>query len=202
MSSLILPNERVMEILKRTGAYREGHFQHPSGVHSPHYFQMPLALRYSDNARVLAVSLSRKLRRCRELIASLPKVSVVAPGAGGLPVAFEVRSVFGAEQTFWAEREHGEIRFRQYSKVEPGEKCLIVDDILRSGSTVKQVHDMIVEAGGDVLAVGVIVRFSTAKLDLPDVPVYSLMDFEAKLYPTLEECPPELQALPAEPVRF
>ena len=202
MSSLIMEKDRVMELLKRTGAYREGHFEHPAGYHTPHYFQMPLALRYADNARVLSVGLSRMLRRSRELIAALPKVSVVAPGSGGVPVAFEIRQVFHAEQIFWAERETGEIRFRQYNEIKPGQKCVIVDDIARSGSTIHRVHDMIVEAGGDVVAVGVLVRHNLARIDLPDVPVYALRDFEATRYATKAECPLCAEGVALEKVRF
>ena len=60
MVELIPSQDAVMQILKRTGAFREGHFIYPNGKHSPHYFQMPLAFRYYDTARVLAVALSRK----------------------------------------------------------------------------------------------------------------------------------------------
>ncbi len=191
-----------MELLERTGAFRTGHFEHPSGFHAPHYFQMPLALRYADNARVLSVSLSRMLRRSRELIAALPKVSVVAPGAGGVPVAFEIRQVLGAEQIFWAERESGEIRFRQYNVIQPGEKCIIVDDIARSGTTAHRVYDMITEAGGEVLAVGVLVKHMLAKIDLPNVPVYALMEFDAPRYANASECPMCAAGVPIDRVRY
>lgn len=202
MTSLIMSKDRIMELLKRTGAYREGHFEHPSGYHTSYYFQMPLALRYADNARVLSVSLSRMLRRSRELIAALPKVSVVAPGAGGVPVAFEIRQVLGAEQIFWAEREAGEIRFRQYNVIQPGQRCVIVDDIARSGSTINQVYRMISDAGGEVLAVGVLVRHSIAHIDVPDAPVYALLDFDAVRYPSESECPLCAEGVPIERVRF
>ena len=62
MVELIPSQDSVMQILKKTGAFREGHFVYPNGKHSPHYFQMPLAFRYYDTARVLAVALSRKFR--------------------------------------------------------------------------------------------------------------------------------------------
>jgi orotate phosphoribosyltransferase len=202
MSSLIMEKDRVMELLKKTGAYREGHFEHPAGYHTPTYFQMPLALRYADNARVLSVSLSRMLRRSRELIAALPKVTVVAPGAGGVPVAFEIRNVFHAEQIFWAEREGQEIRFRQYNEIKPGQKCLVVDDIARTGQTLNRVAQMITDAGGDVLAAGVLVRHNLAKIDLPGVPVYALVDFDAVRYPEPESCPLCAERVPLERVRF
>jgi orotate phosphoribosyltransferase len=200
--SLIIEKSRAMAILERTGAYREGHFAYPAGFHTPHYFQMPLALRYSDNARVLSVSLSRMLRRSRELVKALPKVSIIAPGSGGIPVAFEIREVFKAEQIFWAERENRQIRFRQYLQITPGQQCLIVDDIARSGGTIRQVYDMVSEAGAKVLAVGVLVRFNIAQIDLPSIPVHSLVDFETEKYPSKDECPLCARGVPLEEVRF
>jgi len=201
--SLILDNNQVMDVLKKTGAYREGIFEHPAGYFTPFYFQIPLALRYFDNARRLGVSLSRLLRRSRELVSSLPSVSIVAPGAGGVPVAFEVRQALRAEQIFWTEREAGEFRFRQYNEIKPGQKCVIVDDIARSGVAVRKVHDLITSAGGDVLAVAVLVRLSTAKLDLPSsLPVYSLFDFEAARYAKAEDCPTWHEGATIERVRF
>lgn len=200
--SLIIEKARAMEILERTGAYREGHFEYPSGFHTPHYFQMPLALRYADNSRVLSVSLSRMLRRSRELLKALPHVSIIAPGSGGIPVAFEIREVFKAEQIFWAEREDGQVRFRQYLNIQPGQQCVIVDDIARSGDTINTVARMLTEAGANVLAIGLLVRFSTSEIEVPGVPVHALVEFETVRYATRDECPLCAQGIPIEEVRF
>ena len=67
MVELIPSQDKVMQILQRTGAFREGHFVYPNGKHSPHYFQMPLAFRYYDTARVLAVALSRKVSALEDI---------------------------------------------------------------------------------------------------------------------------------------
>ena len=201
--SLILDNNQVMELLKKTGAYREGIFEHPAGYYTSFYFQIPLALRYADNNRRLSVSLSRVLRRSRELTSALPAVSIVAPGSGGVPVAFEVRQALRAAQIVWTERESGEFRFRQYNEIKPGQKCVIVDDIARSGDAVKKVYDLITKAGGDVLAVAVLVRLSTANFDVPSsLPIYSLLDYEAARYSKPEECPTWHEGATVERVRF
>src|SRR5829696_3711851 len=107
MVELIPSQDAVMQILKRTGAFREGHFIYPNGKHSPHYFQMPLAFRYYDTARVLAVALSRKFRLEKDISSQLPKVAVISPSSGGIPVAFGVRDALNSEQIYWAERENG-----------------------------------------------------------------------------------------------
>src|SRR5512132_4579539 len=98
MVSLIPSPETVMQILKRTGAFREGHFVYPNGKHTAHYFQMPLAFRYYDTARVLAVALSRKFRVDCDISSQLPKVSIISPSSGGIPVAFGVRDAINAAQ--------------------------------------------------------------------------------------------------------
>ena len=87
---LIPSPEEVMQILRKTAAFREGHFVYPNGKHTAHYFQMPLAFRLYDTARVLAVALSRKFRLEKEISSVLPKIAIVSPGPGGIPVAFSI----------------------------------------------------------------------------------------------------------------
>src|SRR5215472_18855012 len=112
---LIPTQDQVLDLLKETGALREGHIQLPNGMHSSLYFQMPLAMRYHGNARTLNVALSRLLRLVPEVLAALPDCAIVAPAAGGIPVAFGVREALDAEQIFWAEKgNNGVYFFRQY----------------------------------------------------------------------------------------
>ncbi|MER3632052.1 MAG: hypothetical protein C4325_07750 [Blastocatellia bacterium] len=136
MVDLIPSPESVMEILKKTGAYRRGHFVYPNGKHASHYFQMPLAFRYYDNARILSVGLSRLFRMERAISSRLPKVSVISPSPGGIMVAFGVREALGAEQIYWAEMEDGKRQFRQYMSEGEVYPAIIVDDILRSGRAI------------------------------------------------------------------
>src|SRR6266704_5383214 len=135
---LIPSSEEVMQILKRTAAFREGHFVYPNGKHTAHYFQMPLAFRYYDTARVLAVALSRKFRVEKDISSQLTKVSVISPSSGGIPVAFGVRDALNAEQIYWAEQEKGERMFRQYVNQGEVNPCIIVDDIIRSGQAIEE----------------------------------------------------------------
>ena len=114
MIDLIPSPESVMGILRKTGAYRKGHFIYPNGKHASHYFQMPLAFRYYDNARVMSVGLSRMFRMEKAISSRLPKVSVISPSPGGIMVAFGVREALTAEQIYWAELEDGKRQFRQY----------------------------------------------------------------------------------------
>ena len=202
MVNLIPTPEAVMQILKRTGAYREGHFVYPSGKHTPHYFQMPLAFRYYDTARVLAVALSRKLRIDRDISSHLPKVAVISPSSGGIPVAFGVREALSAEQIYWAEREDGKRMFRQYVNQGEVNPCIIVDDIIRSGSAIEETAKLVTELGATIIGCGTIVRFTTAPEKIGDVPIKSLIDFESHMYDAADQCSDCKSGAPEEHVRF
>ena len=184
---LIPSHEQVTDLLRETGALREGHFEFPTGQHSGHYFQMPLAMRYHGNARVLTVALSRLLRREPEVLAALPKCAIVAPAAGGIPVAFGVREALNADQIFWAEKEDGRYYFRQYLDAQ-GLKCLLVDDVVRSGKVISHMIELIHDAGAEVIAIGSLVHFRDAHLETGNIPYYSLLDVDTRFYEP-DACP-------------
>jgi orotate phosphoribosyltransferase len=151
MVNLIPSPEAVMEILTKTGAYRKGHFVYPNGKHASHYFQMPLAFRYYDNARVLSVGLSRLFRMDKTVSSRLPKVSIISPSPGGIMVAFGVREALNAEQIYWAEIEDGKRQFRQYIGEGDVYPAIIVDDILRSGRAIQETIDLVNAFGTEVI---------------------------------------------------
>ena len=203
MISLIPSPDTVLQMLKRTGAFREGHFVYPTGKHSPHYFQMPLAFRYYDTARVLAVALSRKFRLERDISSQLPKIAVISPSSGGIPVAFGVRDALSAEQIYWAEKEaNGKRMFRQYVNQGEVNPCIIVDDIIRSGHAIEETLGLVKELGARVLGCGAIVRFTSAPDKLADVPIMSLVEFDAHMYDDAKGCNDCKKDAPAEHVRF
>ena len=169
MVELIPSQDAIMQILKRTGAFREGHFIYPNKKHSPHYFQMPLAFRYYDTARVLAVALSRKFRLEKDISSQLPKVSVISPSSGGIPVAFGVRDALNAEQIYWAEQENGKRMFRQYVNQGEINPCIIVDDIIRSGHAIEDTVRLVRELGAPIIGCGAIVRFKSAPAEIDGV---------------------------------
>lgn len=184
---LIPTPEQVTDLLRETGALREGHFEFPTAQHSSHYFQMPLAMRYHGNARVLTVALSRLLRREPEVLSALPKCAIVAPAAGGIPVAFGVREALNADQIFWAEKEAGKYYFRQYLDAH-GLKCILVDDVVRSGKVITHMIELIRKAGAEVIAIGTLVHFKDAHIDTGGVPYYSLLEVDTRFYDS-EACP-------------
>ena len=202
MVQLIPSPDEVMQMLKSTGAFREGHFVYPSGKHTPHYFQMPLAFRYYDTARVLAVALSRKLRVEKEISSALPKIAIISPGPGGIPVAFGVREALSAEQIYWAEREDGKRMFRQYVNQGEVNPCVIVDDIIRTGDAIVETAELVRELGARVIGCGTIVRFTSAPATVGNVPVMSLVEFDAKWYENSEQCRECKENAAVEHVRY
>src|SRR6266567_3981034 len=199
---LIPSPEVIMQILKRTGAFREGHFIYPNGKHTAHYFQMPLAFRYYDTARVLAVALSRKFRVERDIASQLPKVAIISPSSGGIPVAFGVRDALSAEQIYWAEQEGGQRMFRQYVNQGEINPCIIVDDIISSGHAIEETVGLVRELGSPIIGCGAIVRFTSAPDNIDGVPIKSLVEFDEHFYEKAEDCVECKEGAPEEHVRF
>ena len=202
--NLIPQPEQVMNILTRTQAYRRGHFIYPNGKHASHYFQMPLAFREYDNARILSVGLSRMFRQEKSIAKMLPKVSIVSPSPGGIMVAFGVREALEARQIYWAEMEDGKRQFRQYIGTGELFPAIIVDDILRSGRAIRETMDLLSEIGAQVIGIGAIMAFENAPDEFDGLPVKSLLKFDVNMYDSEEEWKGSRNASDAEAevVRF
>ena len=184
---LVPSPESVMDILTKTGAYRKGHFVYPNGKHASHYFQMPLAFRYYDNARILSVGLSRLFRMEKTIASQLPKVAVISPSPGGIMVAFGVREALTAEQIYWAEMEDGKRQFRQFLGKGDVHPAIIVDDILRSGRAIEETFKLCKEIGTEIIGCGAIVRFEDSPKVFNGVPVKGLLTFDVNFYQTEAE---------------
>jgi len=187
----IIPNQAdVIEILRSTGALREGHFELPTGRHTNRYLQMPLAMRHYQEAKMLSVALSRRLRSDVEISKHLPKVSIVCPATGGLPVAYGVGEALRAEQIYWAERQaDGSMQFRQFMDVHEAEKIILVDDILRSGKMLRGMLQLFKEKGAQVLGLGVIAKQPNADLiDFSPLPIYGLCEVQVEYFSGPDTC--------------
>ncbi|MEJ7848848.1 MAG: hypothetical protein WKF92_12250 [Pyrinomonadaceae bacterium] len=187
MVDLVPSSESVMKILQDTGAYRKGHFIYPNGKHASHYFQMPLAFRYYDNARILSVGLSRLFRMEKSIAGRLPKVSIISPSPGGIMVAFGVREALSAEQIYWAEMEDGTRQFRQYMSETDVHPAIIVDDINRSGKAIRETVNLVKSVGSEVIGIGTIAKFDDAPDEFDGIPVKSLLSFDVNFYESESE---------------
>ncbi len=190
LPQLIPSQEEVIDLLKKTGALRYGHFRYPSGLHADLYLQIALAMRDYKVAKWLSVALSRKIRQNRELRAMIPQLSIVSPATGGLPVAYGIVEALRANRVYWAEEdiEGRPQRFRQFIEPHRGEKILIVDDILRTGRKVTALRQLIEDCGAELVGLAVMIHQpapGTSPFD--DVPLFYLAQLDAMYYQTLEE---------------
>jgi orotate phosphoribosyltransferase len=199
---LIPTQEEVVAVLRETGALRDGHFEYPTGLHSNEYLQVPLALRYSQYQRMLAVGLSRLLRAHPEIRAAVKDLSIVTPMTGGLPVAYGVCEALRANQVYWAEREHDEpLRFRQFLEPHKGEQVVIVDDILRSGAKLSELKTLLEGYGATVVGLAVIIYQPTpATVDFGSLPLYYLAKLEATYSIDAGQCEMCQRGVPVENV--
>jgi len=199
---LLPTRDEILRILKDTGALRWGHFELTSGNHTNQFLQLPLALRYYQHARTLSVGLSRLLRAEPEISAVIGELSVVTPGAGGLPVAFGLSEALRCHQVYWAEIESGKLRFRQYMEDHRGEKVIMVDDTLRTGKRLRELKALLESEGASILAVAVVIHQPYTDGEAFDqIPLYSLAKFEARLYLDARDCPMCRAGEPVEKVR-
>jgi orotate phosphoribosyltransferase len=202
---LLPTQEEVVGILRDTEALRDGHFEYPNGTHSNEYLQVPLAMRRYQDARILSVGLSRRLRSNSEIRALIPELSIVAPATGGLPVAYGVCEALQARQVYWAEgdEEGKPQRFRQYIEPQPGEPVVLVDDILRSGRRLSELKRLMEQHGAHVLALAVIVYQPTPQThDFGSLPLYYLARLEASYYSDASSCQMCKASQPIQKVRI
>jgi orotate phosphoribosyltransferase len=200
---LVPTQEEVVALLRRTGAIRDGHFEYPNGLHANEYMQVQLAMRYYQHAKVLSVGLSRLLRANPEIRAIIPELSVISPDTGGLPVAYGICEALRAHQVYWADRkeEHGEMHFRQYIEQAPGEKVLLVDDILRSGRNLGDLKRLVEANGAQVVGLAVIIYQPTPKTpDFAPLPFYYLAKLDATYYQDAPSCEMCKRGVPVEKV--
>ena len=200
---LLPTQEEVIQLLRETGALREGHFEYPSGLHSNEYLQIPLVMRYYQHARTLGVGLSRLLRANSEIHAMIPQLSIIAPATGGLPVAYSVCEALRAHQVYWAERDDCDkpLRFRQYLEMTRGENVILVDDILRSGTKLTEMRTLVESQGGNLLGLAVLVYQPTPETkDFGSLPLYYLAKLDTSYYSGKDACDLCKRGVPVEKV--
>jgi len=188
---LVPTQEEVTELLRSSGALREGHFRYPTGLHSSQYLQIPLAMRDYQDQKTLSVGLSRLVRANPELRAIIPELSIVCPATGGLPVAYTLCEALRARQVYWAEKEcdTAPLRFRQFLEQCPGEKILLADDILRSGSKLTELRKLVEANDAEVVGLAVVVHQPTPQTaDFGEIPFYSLAELNEGIYGNDDDC--------------
>ncbi len=164
----MLSNERVTEILKEAGVLLEGHFLLTSGRHSNKYLQCARIFRNTKYSEELCSALA-------ELYANDNIQLVIGPAMGAVQMAYEVSRHIGCENFFTERDETGAMTLRRGFVVEAGQRVLVVEDVVTTGGSVKEVIELIQKAGGIVAGVGSIVDRTGGKIDfgVPFKAVYS-----------------------------
>jgi len=182
---------QAWEILRSSGAYLEGHFYLPStGLHYNDFFQIPLALQYSNNARVLCIALARILRRSG-ILHSLQKgkrFTLAAPMDAGIPVAFWVGENLDADRILWVSRYGEDWSLRPFIEIDGKDQVLLVDDTILTGGTMGSVVDFVRRKGASIIAIAAIVDRRARKGDFNGIPIYSLLSVKSLRYKP-KNCP-------------
>lgn len=183
METESLTSEPLLRLFEERGALLEGHFLLSSGLHSPRYLQCARVL--MDPA--LATRLGRELgERLLPLLGGAPADAVVAPALGGVLVAHEVARALGCRGLF-TERQEGRMTLRRGFTLAPGERVVVVEDVITTGGSTREVIEAVRSLGAAVVAVGSLVDRSGGRSDLA-VPRRSLLELEVPAY-AAESCP-------------
>ncbi|NLY43041.1 MAG: orotate phosphoribosyltransferase [Clostridiaceae bacterium] len=175
----MITQERALEILKEAGVLLEGHFLLTSGRHSGKYLQCAKIFQYTRYSEELCKALAEKFKEAQVDV-------VIGPAIGAIQMAYEVSRWLGVKNIF-AERENGKMTLRRGFTVERGQRVLVVEDVVTTGGSVKEVIDIVKESGGEVVGVGAIVDRSGGSIDF-GTPFESVISMKVESYEA-EECP-------------
>ncbi len=160
-----MTSDEVIDRFKQTGALLEGHFLLSSGLHSAVYLQCAIALRETRDAAAFGKALAEHFRN--ESIET-----VASPAIGGLVIGYEVASQLGV-RFLWTERDGGAMTLRRGFSVRPGERILVVEDVITTGGSTRDTIDALRAAGANVVAAASIIDRSGGAADV-GVPRVSL----------------------------
>ena len=183
--------DSVLSLFRKTGAYLTGHFRLTSGLHSPEYLQSALVLEYPEHAERLGKQMASALR---ELAGRRIDV-VVSPALGGLIIGHEVARALGARFLF-TERDPVQkmMTLRRGFSVETGEVAVVVEDVITTGGSTREVIELLQANGALVAAAGSIIDRSGGNADV-GAPRVALSTLQVVAYPP-EDCPLCREGLP------
>jgi len=176
----------ALRIFRDTGALLEGHFILRSGLHSRQYFQCALALQHMPTVERLGEALTDQVR-------SLGAVTVISPAMGGLVIGQEVARQLRVRFIF-VEKEDGKLALRRGFRIAPGERILVVEDIITKGGRVQETIDIVRAHQGEVAGVAVVVDRSNGEVAL-GAPLFSLITLRVETFEP-DHVPPDLAGVP------
>ncbi|MDR0823083.1 MAG: orotate phosphoribosyltransferase [Endomicrobium sp.] len=173
--------QEVKQLFEKNKALLSGHFKLSSGLHSDTYFQSALILQYPQEAEKLGAEIASLVQA-----ANIQIDTVISPALGGLIIGQEVARSLKTRALF-TERIDGKVMLRRGFKVEKDERILVVEDVITTGLSTREVIALIQSQGAKVAAVASLVDRSAGKVDF-GVPKFSLLTLEVKSYKE-ESCP-------------
>src|SRR3954469_2529344 len=179
------PND-VLDRFRRVGALLEGHFRLTSGLHSSGYLQCALVLQHPAEAEACGAAIAERVR-------SLGATVVLSPALGGIVIGQEVARALGVRAIF-AERQDGKLTLRRGFSLSPGEKVLVVEDVVTTGGSTRETVDVARAAGAQVVGAASIIDRSGGNQGL-DVPYVALVPISLPTYQP-EACPLCARGLP------
>ena len=182
-----MTEQEVKDLLIKTNAIMEGQLLLTSGLHSPHYVEKFNVLQHPAYTEKLCQAMAEKFK-------DQNIQTVVGPVTGGILLAHETGKALGTRAIF-TERENGKMTFRRGFSLQPGERVLIVEDIVTTGGSIKEVIDVVKAQGGIPVAVSMLVDRSGGKASFGDVPCTALLHLNVETYKP-EECPLCKQGIP------
>ena len=165
--------ETILDLFRRVGALLEGHFRLTSGLHSPGYLQCALVLQHPGEAERCGAQLAERTR-------GLGAEVVLSPALGGIVIGQEVARALGVRAIF-AERQDGKLTLRRGFTLSPGEKVLVVEDVVTTGGSTRETIDVARAAGAVVVGAGSIIDRSGGNQSL-DVPYHALATVSLPTY--------------------
>ena len=185
-----MTSDDVLNEFRGAGALREGHFVLSSGLHSPVFLQKNLVFMDTERCARLCKALAGKITA-----AVGPVDLAISPAVGGIIPGYETARWLGVPSRY-VEREGGGFKLRRGFHVEPGQKVVMVEDIVTTGLSSRECIAAIQAAGGTVVAAACIVDRSGGRADV-GVPLVALATLDVPAY-AADALPPELAALPVE----
>ncbi len=152
-----MQEKQILAIFNKTNALLKGHFRLSSGLHSERYLQCALVLQHPEYAARLCKELAKKFIREK------PSV-VVAPAMGGIIVSYEAARALGCRSVF-TERDGGEMTLRRGFDIKKSDRALVVEDVITTGGSTKEVIDVVKQKGAKLIGVGAIVDRSSGGVD-------------------------------------
>ncbi|MDI3471743.1 MAG: orotate phosphoribosyltransferase [Thermotogaceae bacterium] len=172
-------NTDIMEILEKSHALLSGHFLLSSGKHSPNYVQCAKIFEYPKYGEKIGEELAKLIEKYK------PDV-IIGPAMGGIIISYVVGKTLGVRNMF-SERENGIMKLRRGFSINAGEKIAVVEDVVTTGGSSKEVIELVKELGGEVVCVGSIIDRSGGKADF-GVPFEYLISLNFPIYEP-DSCP-------------